>query len=175
MANIASRFDTLHFFQKLKPFLIQFVSFENFIDMRLFVLIALVLTITACGTKYNPEITVSDIQENINYLASDSLKGRKAGEPGGKLAAEYIRSKFNAAGLELLYDNGFQYFNLVASAELGDGNELTIGDKKYEAGVDFQPYAFSANTEVEAGVVLPGTALKWTAIRCNGTILKALT
>jgi aminopeptidase YwaD len=160
MANIATRFYELQLCQKLKPFLLQFVSFENFIDMKLFVLIAFVLTIVACGTKYNPEITVSDIRENINYLASDSLKGRKAGEPGGLLAAEYIRSKFDAAGLELLYDNGFQYFNLVASAELGDGNELSIGDLNYEAGVDFQPYAFSANTEVEAGVVFTGYGIE---------------
>jgi len=128
--------------------------------MKLFVLLVFVLTIAACGTKYNPEITVSDIRENINFLASDSLKGRKAGEPGGLMAAEYIRSKFDAAGLELLYDNGFQYFNLVASAEMGNGNELTIGDKKYEAGVDFQPYAFSANTEVEAGVVFTGYGIE---------------
>ena len=128
--------------------------------MKLFVLLVFVLTIAGCGTKYNPEITVSDIRENINFLASDSLKGRKAGEPGGLMAAEYIRSKFDAAGLELLYDNGFQYFNLVASAEMGDGNELTIGDKKYEAGVDFQPYAFSANTEVEAGVVFTGYGIE---------------
>ena len=152
----------------LKPFWHQIVSIENFTEMKLFVFIALVLLIAACGTKYNPEITVSDIQEDINYLASDSLKGRKAGEPGGKLAAEYIRSKFEAAGLELLDDKGFQYFNLVASAELGDGNELTIGSENYKAGVDFQPYAFSANTEVEAGVVFAGygievdrDSLKW--------------
>ena len=136
--------------------------------MKLFVFIAFVMLFAACGTKFNPEITVSDIRENIEYLASDSLKGRKAGEPGGKLAAEYIRSKFEAAGLELLDENGFQYFNLVASAELGDGNELTIGDRSYEAGVDFQPYAFSANTEVEAGLVFAGygievdrDSLKW--------------
>lgn len=128
--------------------------------MKLFGFIAFVLLFAACGTKYNPEITVADIQDNINYLASDSLKGRKAGEPGGKLAAEYIRSKFEAAGLEMMYDDGFQYFNLVASAELGDGNELSIGDKNYEAGVDFQPYAFSANTEVEAGVVFAGYGIE---------------
>ncbi|WP_167612554.1 M28 family peptidase [Maribellus sediminis] len=122
--------------------------------------ILIVLVVAACGPKYNPEITIPEIQENIGYLASDSLKGRMSGEAGDKLAAEFIRSKFESAGLDLLYDNGFQYFNLVASAEMGEGNNLQVGSESFAPEVDFQPYAFSANSTVEAGVVFCGYGLE---------------
>jgi len=136
--------------------------------MKIAVLLLLVLVFAACGPKFNPEITVDDLKENIYYLASDSLKGRKSGEPGGLLAAEYIRSKFEITGLKLLYDEGFQSFNLVVDAELGDGNLLEVGEKSFGPKTDFLPYAFSSNTTVEATVVFAGygievdrDSLKW--------------
>lgn len=136
--------------------------------MKNTILLLLVLALTACGPKFNPEITVDDLKENIYYLASDPLQGRKSGEPGGLLAAEYIRQKFETAGLQLLYDSGFQPFSLVADAELGDGNSLTVGNKSFEAKTDFLPYAFSSNSTVEARLVFAGygmevdrDSLKW--------------
>ncbi len=128
--------------------------------MKLILFVLFIAVFAACSPKYNPEVTVADIKDNIEYLASDSLKGRKSGDVGDKLAAEYIRSKFEAAGLQLLYDNGYQYFNLVAEAELGDENTLEVGTNSYTVETDFQPYAFSANTEVEAGVVFTGYGLE---------------
>lgn len=128
--------------------------------MKITVFVLLVAVLASCGPKFNPEITVEDIRENIEYLASDSLKGRKSGEEGDLLAAGFIRSKFEAAGLELMYENGFQKFNLVSSAELGEGNLLQVGDRAFEAETDFLPYAFSANTEVEAGVVFAGYGIE---------------
>ncbi|RIJ46720.1 M20/M25/M40 family metallo-hydrolase [Maribellus luteus] len=136
--------------------------------MKNTILLLWVLALTACGPKFNPEITVDDLKENIYYLASDSLQGRKSGEPGGLLAAEYIRQKFETAGLQLLYDSGFQPFSLVADAELGEGNSLSVGNKSFEAKTDFLPYAFSANSTVEATLVFAGygmevdrDSLKW--------------
>ena len=136
--------------------------------MKNFVFAALVILMAACGPKFNKEITLDDIRENIEYLASDSLKGRKSGEQGDLLAAQYIAGKFEAAGLELLFDNGFQEFNLVTSAEIAEGNQLLVNDTEYEVEKDFLPYAFSANTTVAADVVFAGfgievnrDSLKW--------------
>ncbi|WP_346863322.1 M20/M25/M40 family metallo-hydrolase [uncultured Draconibacterium sp.] len=136
--------------------------------MKITVFVILIAILASCGPKFNPEITIDDIKENISYLASDSLKGRKPGEPGDLLAAEFIRSKFEAAGLELLYSNGFQSFNLVSSAELGEGNSCKLADRSFTPESDFLPYAFSANTRVSAQVVFAGygievdrDSLKW--------------
>lgn len=128
--------------------------------MKLFIFFLLLAIVISCAPKFNSEVTVEDIKDNIEYLASDSLKGRKPGEPGNTLAAEYIRSKFKNAGLELLFEDGFQPFTLVTSAELGDGNELSVGDEKFEVETDFLPYAFSANTKVEAKVVFAGYGIE---------------
>ncbi len=128
--------------------------------MKLFVLIFAIAVFAACSQKYNPEITVEELKEEIGYLASDSLKGRKSGEEGDLLAAQYIREKFENAGLELLFDNGFQKFGLVTSAEIGEGNTLKVNENSYEVEADFLPYAFSANTEVSAGVVFAGYCLE---------------
>lgn len=128
--------------------------------MKFISFVALLATLAACGPRYNAEITVEDIRENIEYLASDSLKGRKSGEVGDLLAAEFIRSKFDAAGLELMYENGLQSFNLVSAAELGEGNSLKVGDKSFEVENEFLPYAFSANTKVIAPVVFAGYGIQ---------------
>ncbi|MBW6533645.1 MAG: M28 family peptidase [Mariniphaga sp.] len=122
---------------------------------------ALVLIIAAsCSAKFNPDITVEDLQKTIYYLASDSLKGRKTGEPGDSLAAVFIREKFENAGLQLLFENGFQKFELVTSARLGGNNLLEVDDENFQVESDFLPYAFSANTNVEAKVVFAGYGLE---------------
>jgi hypothetical protein len=122
---------------------------------------ALLLIVTAsCSSKFNPEITVEDLQKSIYYLASDSLKGRKTGEPGDRLAAVFIREKFENAGLQLLFENGFQKFELVTSARLGEKNLLEIEGESFQVESDFLPYAFSANINVEAPVVFAGYGLE---------------
>lgn len=128
--------------------------------MKLFVFITLVLFAASCTSKFNPEITVDDIKANIEYLASDSLKGRKTGEEGDILAANYIRDKFENAGLELMFENGYQKFSLVTSAELGNGNSLSVNGTEFEVEKDFLPYAFSANTKVEGEVVFAGFGIQ---------------
>jgi hypothetical protein len=132
----------------------------NFVFMKNFVFAALAILVVACGPKFDKEITLDDIRENIDYLASDSLKGRKSGEQGDLLAAQYIAQKFEAAGLELMFDNGFQEFNLVASAEIADGNQLQVNDTEFEVEKDFLPYAFSANTSITAEVVFAGFGIE---------------
>ncbi len=113
----------------------------------------------ACAQKFNPDISVKDLKASIEYLASDSLKGRKTGEPGDLLAAEYIRGKFKNAGLQLMYDGGFQRFNLVASAEIGEGNTLVVNEEAFQIKKDFLPYSFSANISVGTDVVFAGYGL----------------
>jgi hypothetical protein len=128
--------------------------------MRLLVFLLVIFVIPVSAQKFNPEITVKELKDDVGYLASDELKGRKSGEEGDLKAAEYIRSKFKKAGLELLYDNGFQSFSLVTSAEIGEGNKLVINDEVLNVEKDFLPYAFSANTSVTAGVVFAGFGLE---------------
>jgi aminopeptidase YwaD len=128
--------------------------------MRLIVFLFVIAVFPAAAQKFNPEITVKELKEDVGYLASDELKGRKSGEAGDLLAADYIRTKFKNAGLELMYDNGFQKFSLVTSAEIGNGNKLVLNKDLYEVEKFFLPYAFSANTSVSAEIVFAGYGLE---------------
>lgn len=46
------------------------------------------------------EINLSTIKETLSYMASDELKGRKAGEEGNRLAAEYLIEKLESYGVK---------------------------------------------------------------------------
>jgi aminopeptidase YwaD len=128
--------------------------------MKLLVFLFVIFVTQAVAQKYNPEITIKELKEDIGYLASDELKGRKSGEPGDLMAAEYIRTKFKNAGLTLMFDNGFQKFSLVTSAEIGEGNQLAVSGSNFEVKKHFLPYAFSGNTNVTADVVFVGYGLE---------------
>lgn len=121
--------------------------------------ILFVIFISSCATQYNSDITAEDLEASVKILASDSLKGRKAGEEGGRIAADFIRNEFDKVGLELLYEQGFQKFELVSSAEIGEGNQFSVDDELFEVEKDFSPYAFSANSTVNAQVVFAGFGL----------------
>ncbi|MDO8952093.1 MAG: M20/M25/M40 family metallo-hydrolase, partial [Draconibacterium sp.] len=128
--------------------------------MRLIVFLFIIIVFPATAQKFNPEITVKELKDDVEFLASDELKGRKSGEADDLLAAEYIRTKFKNAGLELMYENGFQKFSLVTSAEIGEGNKLDINGNIFEVEKHFLPYAFSSNTSVSAQIIFAGYGLE---------------
>ena len=49
--------------------------------------------------KYSKTITLEDLKQHLNILASDDFEGRGTGEPGQKKAARYIANNFEASGL----------------------------------------------------------------------------
>lgn len=106
--------------------------------------------------KQNAEISTEELQSHIDFLASDSLKGRFPGTPEMDIAAHYIQSSFKDAGLKLLGDKGMQEFMVVTDISIGDNNTLSIGDSNYQVSKDFVPYAFAANKSLEAEVVFAG-------------------
>lgn len=122
-------------------------------------LVLILLIAVSCSPKISPEITSDEMKRNLEFLASDQLMGRQAGEKGDLEAAEFIRSKFKKAGLELLYHKGFQKFGLVTSAKIDAGNTLSVDGNGFHVEKDFLPYAFSSNTEVSGKAVFAGYGL----------------
>lgn len=69
------------------------------------------------GFGQNPEnyvqyINPTDAKTHLNYLASNELEGREAGEKGQKLAAAYIMQNFKSYGIPPLNGKYFQKFGL---------------------------------------------------------------
>jgi aminopeptidase YwaD len=131
-------------------------------------LIAILFSSKALFAQYNPEITTADLQKQIGFLASDSLKGRKPGTPEDAVAAAFIRDCFSKAGLKLLFDKGYQKFEIVADVKAGTNNSIAFGDFKGQQGVDFTPISFSSSATLTAPVVFAGygfdldlDSLKW--------------
>lgn len=76
---------------------------------------AIVLTLMACipvysqkGNKSEKQITASDMESYISFLASPLLKGRMNGEEGLEIAGQYIESQAKLLGLKPA--NGNSYF-----------------------------------------------------------------
>lgn len=101
-------------------------------------------------------IPIQKLQEQLSFLASDSLKGRFPGTAEDVVASAYIRDHFRKLGLTLPFDEGFQYFNVVTSVEATAGNSLSIAGVEGSYGKDFTLYAFSSNESFEGEVVFAG-------------------
>lgn len=111
---------------------------------------------------------IGEIKKDVYYLASDSLEGRKAGSPGGNKAAAYVLSRFKAYDLQLLGENGYQYFDVVTNVSTGKNNTLFFNDFQGKMEEDFNPFSFSSNATVSGEVVFAGygfvineDSLKW--------------
>jgi len=66
--------------------------------------------------EYLNKITIESIKAHVDTLASESMEGRNTGEPGQKLAAQYIANEFTKYGLTPFNPNlenpYYQKFNL---------------------------------------------------------------
>ena len=104
----------------------------------------------------SPEISIHDLKQHIIFLASDSLKGRKPGTDGGRIAAEYVAKEISNIGVSPIENNSFQYFDVVTSISAGENNTFRFKDFNGEVEMDFTPLSFSENGDVTAPVIFAG-------------------
>ena len=99
---------------------------------------------------------------HAQYLAADSLAGRRAGTAGEMLAAEYIRDTFRHYGLEPAPGGYFQPFSFPDFVTLGDGNALKFTTPDHHSPValapnhDFRPLGISSSGKVSGPLVFVG-------------------
>lgn len=126
------------------------------------IVLALVLNIgQSCTTKkIQPEITKEELYNHIDFLASDSLKGRYPGTPEDKVAAQYIANELLQSGLQLMFEDGLQDFKITSELKTGDHNRLVINNKEYKVNNDYIPVMFTTNDSIEANVIFAGYGFK---------------
>ncbi len=119
----------------------------------------------AAYAQSSPEITASDLQAHVKYLASDALAGRAAGTEGNQRASEYIAGLMKKYGLQPMGDNAtyFQNFEFVSSVKLGPKNSLAFegpdvpgGNLTLKADDAYRPFGFSSSGEVSGPLVFAG-------------------
>lgn len=109
----------------------------------------------------SPEITALEIQDHINFLASDELKGRDTGTEGCLEAAKYIENEFKKYGLQPFFDRSYlQEFPFISSIQLTDKNVLNISlpDKELNPVLneDYITVPFSGDANVDTKLVFAG-------------------
>jgi Zn-dependent M28 family amino/carboxypeptidase len=106
--------------------------------------------------------SVRRLRADVAYLASDALKGRRAGTPESDAAAAWVAESFRRIGLLPGATRGsyLQSFDFIEDVELGPGNRLTTGEtsgeRTWAPGTDFRPLAFSSPGAVSGEVVFAG-------------------
>ncbi|MGY3088276.1 hypothetical protein ACVWYF_001309 [Hymenobacter sp. UYAg731] len=92
---------------------------------------------------YAALIQPADLRAHLTVVASDAFQGREAGQPGQKLAAEYLVKQFVEVGLQgpvLGGDNPYlQHFQLAHST-YAPGGYLKIGAQRYDYLSDWFSY-----------------------------------
>ncbi len=108
------------------------------------------------AAEFSFEIGVDELQRHVYTLASEAFQGRKPATAGNDSAAAYIRRQLYLPNVFLLAENGYQPFSVVTALQLGERNELVLGDSSLTVGRDFMPFAFSESGVFEAPVVFAG-------------------
>ncbi len=132
--------------------------------MKILFLVLLFLT-GIISAQNNPEITSAEIQDHINYLASDQLEGRMTGTPELYKAAEFLKKEFVGYGLKPLFNGSyFQEFPFMEKLELSSENilELNLENESLSesyfmvVGSDYTTLSFSDNLLVESELIFAG-------------------
>ncbi|MGM5470491.1 M28 family peptidase [Flavobacteriaceae bacterium LMO-SS05] len=112
--------------------------------MKSILLLFMVLGTFSCKALPDPDsITPKDLYEIVNYLASDSLKGRVTGSEGIDTAANYIEDYFKTLGVKPYFETyrdtfktqDIEAFNVVGVLEGSDSvlkNEVIILSAHYD-------------------------------------------
>jgi len=115
-------------------------------------------------------ISAERITDHVKFLASDELKGRRAGTPDADKAAKYIADRFKEYGLAPAVSSGFlEPFSFVSGVKLGDANYLRVKAPEAEVnislGSEFMPLAFSSSAPVQGPVVFAGYGISATELQ----------
>jgi hypothetical protein len=106
------------------------------------------------------QITPELLEQHINYLASDSLKGRNTPSAGLDQAADYIAAQFTSMGIQKVNGSWFQNMPLITKNldiekclfKFSKGEE----SKTFSLKTDYIPFEMTADTMVRSSLVFAG-------------------
>lgn len=116
-------------------------------------------------------IRQADLRADLFFLAGDAMRGRLTDTVENVAAADYIRSRYERAGLAPAAAGGSYFQNyLLMTATLGDGNALEVAGadgatRRLAQGPEFYPQRFSASGTVSGAIAFAGFGI--TAARLN--------
>ena len=108
--------------------------------------------------KKSDQLTLTNLQNHIHFLADDKLEGRRAGTKGEELAMDYISDQFKQIGLRPKGTEGYyQNFDINEGKQVNPETHFVINDKELKLDEDYFPFVYSPDITIEA---LPAIALQ---------------
>ena len=106
-------------------------------------------------------ITQADLRADLFFLAGDAMRGRLTDTNENRVTVDYIRSRFERAGLKPVANGGYLHNYNLMTATLGEGNRLEFAagngvSRTFTSGQDFYPQRFSATANVSGPVAFAG-------------------
>ena len=131
--------------------------------LAVLVLLATPVLLAQQEAPQNDSIRQSELRADLFFLASDSMQGRLAATAENRLAAEFIKSRFDRLGLTPVGQNGsfFHEYNLT-TASLADNNQLLVStdngnsERSLRLLQDYYPLNFSASGRARGDLAFAG-------------------
>lgn len=109
---------------------------------------------TVDPTVYGNSITASELKEMLYIYASDEFEGRETGEPGQKMAVNYLRQHYIDMGIESPL-SGDDYFQEVPlEKQKSPEISITIEGKPYQNFEDFVSIGGAYSTQIAVDVIV---------------------
>ena len=129
----------------------------------------LLLLLTRCAFTQETgleSITGLELREHLTFLASDEMQGRKTGEAGLDIAAEYLAEQAKKIGLKAIDDNGdyFQEYTLLNREQDFTNSSIVIRKTEGEKIVSNKKFyfvnSFADTIDISGEVVFAGYGIK---------------
>ena len=115
----------------------------------------------------NESIRKEEMRADVFFLAGDDMRGRLVDTPENRLAADFVKGRFERLGLTPAGSGGsfFHPFSMVTTT-LGSGNEMKISADegtawRSVAADDFYPQRFSGTGRAQGALVFAGFGMSW--------------
>jgi aminopeptidase YwaD len=122
----------------------------------LFTIFFSVLLTIGCRPGFEHRITIEELQETLEFLASDSLKGRFPGSPEDSVLSQYIVGRLEQSGMVMLDSNGIQSVHAERGHTVTSNNRFLIGEKRGAIieGVNLKVLGFSSTDTIHGEILL---------------------
>ncbi|HKK62305.1 MAG TPA: M28 family peptidase [Bacteroidales bacterium] len=133
---------------------------RHFSKLLIIIILSFTIFSNGCKPKFYNQITISEIKQHIDYLASDSLKGRLPGTIEDSLLVNYIAQQMDLSGLLLKAEDGLQTVNIERGFHVSENNfiETEEGNTlQYNQG-QLSVFGFSASGSFHGNVIISSKA-----------------
>ena len=100
--------------------------------------------------SFGAMITAEGLREHLSILASDEFEGRETGQPGQRMAAEYIAKVFEGYGLPQVVGDSSYFQRIAFTAESWNRIALAVNGEAYRHLWDYYAYPATNATLPEA-------------------------